>query len=188
MRKKILIIAIISVLLVAVPLVIATVENQQTTINVSGTASYPNAASTPDPTATPSASPVATVSYSLTLPNGTAYPSSLTNFPLIVEVNNGPIAPVVVGEVFNVTNTGNVPINMTVAATNLNLPSNLSFNLGWGNYNGGASTVDVGQSITMYFLPTAYPTTLYYPNGTLTFTPGATFSYSFNIVISAIEA
>jgi hypothetical protein len=188
-RKKLLILAVISILLIAIPLVIATVTNSQT-INVSGTARYPNLPPTPDPTATPapSQSPTASISYSLTLSNGTAYPATLDNFPLIVEVDNGPIAPTAVGEVFNVTNTCNVPINMTMAATNVNLPSNLGFNLAWGNYDGGSLTVGVGQSITMWFIPTAYPSSMYYPNGTLTYTPGATFSYSFDIVITGTQA
>ena len=186
MRKKLLIITLIAVLLIAIPLAIATVTNQQT-ISVSGTAHYPNVA-TPDPTATPTQSPTATVSYSLTLPNGTAYPTSLNNFPLTVEVSNGPVSPSAAGEIFNVTNTGNVAINMTIAAANVNLPSNLAFNLGWGNYNGGSTTVGVGQSITMWFIPTAYPVTMYNPDGSLTFTPGAAFSYSFNIVITGTQA
>jgi len=124
----------------------------------------------------------------LTLPNGTIYPGSLYNFPLTVEVNNGPVSPSAVGEVFNVTNTGTVPINMTIAATNVNLPSNLAFDLGWGNYYGGSLTVGVGQSIKMWFVPTAYPVTMYFPNGTLTYTPGTSFTYSFDIAITGTQA
>jgi hypothetical protein len=184
-----LILAMVLILVIAIPIAIASYQDQQRTIQVSGNAKYPG---TPSPTATPtstsSQSPTASISYSLTLPNGTAYPATLTNFPLIVEVDNGPVSPSAVGEVFNVTNTSDVPINMTMAATNVNLPSNLGFNLTWGNYDGGSLTVGVGQSITMWFIPTAYPSTMYYPNGTLTYTPGATFSYSFDIVITGTQA
>ena len=197
MRKKLLILAVISILLIAVPLAIATVTNSQT-ISVSGTASYPNLPSTPDPTATPSATaaPVS-ASFSLSFQNGTAVPSSLTpssfaDFPTYT-MWQSPTAP---GfgtgwtptslDTLIVTNTGNVPITIIAAASNVNVPSNIDFNFQYEmltSMTGSPTTnpIAVGQTEAILLMTNMAPTNTNYVSN-------AQFSYSYEITITATQA
>jgi hypothetical protein len=191
-RKKLLILAVISILLIAIPLVIATVTNSQT-INISGTARYPNLPPTPDPTATPTAkaTPVST-SFSLFFQNGTAVPSTLTDFPTY-GMWLSPQTPGFGGnwaptdeDTIVVTNTGNVPITITAAAANVNVPSNIDFSFQYQlltNMTGSPTTnpLAVGQSEPLMLMTSMAPTnTNYVSNGQ--------FSYSFDITVTATQA
>ena len=184
MRKKLLILAAVLILVIAIPLVIAAVTNSQT-ISVSGTARYPNLPPTPDPTATPTAkaTPVST-SFSLFFANGTSYPSTISNanwfYVLVVDPETGHSQQPMPNEI-TVQNNGNVPINVTATATNVNLPSDMSLTLFAGDGSMQPLTVGVGQSSILYIVielkPIAYD-----------YTPQQSFSYSFGISITATQA
>ena len=182
MRKKLLILAVISILLIAIPLVIATVTNSQT-INVNGTARYPNLPPTPDPTATPSATPVST-SFSLYFANGTSYPSTISNANWFYVTVNNPDAGVGAQPNPNeilVQNDGNVPINITASDINVNLPSDMSLSLFYGDGSMQPLTVAVGQSSLLYIVVELSPIAYDY-------TPQQSFSYSFGISVTATQA
>ncbi len=196
-RKKLLILVVISILLIAIPLVIATVTNSQT-ISVSGTASYPNLPATPDPTATPAATaaPVS-ISFSLSFQNGTAVPSTLTpssfaDFPTYT-MWQSPTTPGFGSgwaptdlDTLVVTNTGNVPITITATASNVNFPSNIDFNFQYEmltSMTGSPTTssIAVGQTEPIMLMTNMAPTnTNYVSNGQ--------FSYSFDITVTATQA
>jgi hypothetical protein len=184
-RKKLLILAVVLILVIAIPLVIAAVTNSQT-ISVSGTARYPNLPPTPDPTATPTATttPVST-SFSLFFANGTSYPSTISNadwfYVLVVDPETGHSQQPMPNEI-TVQNNGNVPINVTATTTIVNLPSDMSLALFAGD--GGMHsplTVGVGQSSTLYIVIELKPTAYNY-------TPQQSFSYSFGISVTATQA
>ncbi len=197
MRKKLLILIVISTLLIAIPLVIAAVTSSQT-ISVNGTANYPSLPSTPDPTATPTATATpASTSFSLSFPNGTAVPSTLTpssfaDFPTYT-MWQSPTTPGFGSgwaptnlDTLIVTNTGNVPITITATAANVNVPSNIDFNFQYGmltSMTGSPTTssIAVGQTEAIMLMTNMAPTnTNYASNGQ--------FSYSFDITVTATQA
>ncbi len=127
--------------------------------------------------------------------NGTAFPNILNNCLTIQDIRyaSGGVSPSSPGgRVLIVTNDGNVPVNITVLLQNLNMPSNLNFNLLWGNYFGESNkplAVEVGQSITLWFIADAVAGGSYNSNGQwiTNYTWGASFSYSYDIVIIAVS-
>ncbi len=140
---------------------------------------------------TPSPPPQPAVSFSLWYTidlhtaNGTAFPSTISNLKLaVVDVNNWGAPPVYPGlnEVFVLRNDGNTAINVSLACVNVNLPGNMRMDFEYGNYFGGSwpISVGVGQSVTLWYVPIVYPTGAY--------TPSSTFSYSFDIVVTATQA
>lgn len=203
LRKKILIIAVISVLLIAIPLAIASVTYQKT-INVSGTANYPNQPATPDPTATPTASPDPTptttpvsISFSLAFENGTTVPATLTpssfaDFPTY----NMWSSPTATGfgtgwaptslDTLIVTNTGNVPITITASTSNVVVPSNIDFDFQYQmltSITGSPTTnsIPVGQTEAIMLMTNMAPTDTNYASN-------AAFTYSYSITITATQA
>lgn len=126
LRKKLLMLTVISVLLIAIPLAIAAMTSSET-INVNGTANYPNLPATLDPTATPTPTATATpisASFSLSFLNGSAVPTTLSpsgfaDFPTYTIWQS----PTATGfgsgwaqtslDTLIVTNTGNVPITVS---------------------------------------------------------------------------
>jgi hypothetical protein len=127
--------------------------------------------------------------------NGTAFPTVLNNCLTIKDIRyaSGGVSPSSPGgRVLIVTNDGNVPVNITVLVQNLNMPSNLIFNLFWGNYFGESNkplVVEAGQSITFWFIADAVAGGSYNSNGQwiTNYTWGASFSYSYDIAINAVS-
>jgi hypothetical protein len=77
-----------------------------------------------------------------------------------------------------VQNTGSVPINITVAASNVNVPSNIQFNLaGDVEFN----PIAVGASANLYVAINMVTTNT-------NFVAGTPFSYSFDVSITATQA
>jgi hypothetical protein len=117
--------------------------------------------------------------------NGTVFPSTISNLRLVVvDVNNWGAPPVYPGvnEVFVLRNDGNTAINVSLTCVNVNFPGNLRMDFEYRNYFGGSwpISVGVGQSVTLWFIPIVYPTSVY--------TPSSTFNYSFDIVVTATQA
>ena len=139
MRRRLSVVAVVLILVIAVPLVIAQVTQTQN-IHVTGSAKYsgsPSSTSTPIPTLTSNAASTPTVKFSLFFPNGTIYPSTISNanwfrVNVINPTLNSTPQPLSNGPII-VRNDGNVPINDTVVASNVNLPSNIRLLLtdGW---------------------------------------------------------
>ncbi len=82
MRKKLLLAAVVLILVIAVPIVIAQLANFEQVIHVNGSATYPsNSTSTPASTVAPVDSPTSTLKFSLWFLNGTAFPTSIMGIP-----------------------------------------------------------------------------------------------------------
>jgi hypothetical protein len=77
-----------------------------------------------------------------------------------------------------VQNTGTVPINITATASNVNVPSNIQFNMA-GNVE--FNPIAVGQSANLYIAINMVTTNTNFVAGTL-------FSYSFDITVTATQA
>jgi hypothetical protein len=196
LRKKLLILAVISVMLIAIPLAIAAVTNS-TTISVKGTANYPNLPATPDPTTAPVVTEApASASFSLSFLNGTAVPSTLTpssfaDFPTYTMWQS----PTATGfgsgwmptalDTLVVTNTGNVPITISAAASNVNVPSNIDLSFQYEmltSPTGSPTTSSIapGQTQAIMFMTNMAPTNTNYASN-------AAFSYSFDITVTATQ-
>ncbi len=194
MNRKFLFLAIGLILVIAVPLVAAAV-NQTQMIHVSGNAKYPHNLPPTGPTAAPTTSSnTPTVQFSLFFPNGTAYPTTITNGALNTVVvdplsghNAGWIPTCVV-----VHNDGTVPISVNAAVTSKNVPSNVDLTLTcgyFGTINGafGADQATSQQPIQpgqyYYMSLIAFLT----PNNA-NYTPDQQFSYSFDVAVTAAQA
>jgi len=179
-RKKLFVLAIVLIVAIAVPLVIAQIAQQTQTIHVSGTAKYPRNISptlTPSPTATTS-NPPATIQFALFFPNGTSCPATLTNLPCNIYGPLDSVGGIPATTALVVQNTGSVPINITVAASNVNVPSNIQFNLaGDVEFN----PIAVGASANLYVAINMVTTNT-------NFVAGTPFSYSFDVSITATQA
>lgn len=178
LRKKLLLIALALILTIAIPIVIAQVVNIQT-IHISGSANYPRNNATPAPTSGTSVSPTssgATAKFSLWFPNGTSCPTTMTNLPTNVY---GPLDSVGTPAITQlvVRNDGNVPISIAVTSANVNVPSNIQFNLGTGGTTG---SIAVGQSATIYIAINMVTTNTNF----VAFQP---FSYSFDVNVAATQ-
>ena len=179
MKKRLLIIAILLVLAVAVPLVIAQITQNQT-IHVSGTAKYPRNIApnpTPSPAVTASASAPA-VQFSLFFPNGTSCPTTLTNLPCNMYGPLDSVGAIPATTELVVKNTGSVPINIAVAASNVEVPSNIQFNLvGDVEFN----PIALGASANLYIAINMVTTNT-------NFAAGTPFTYSFDVTAIATQA
>lgn len=183
MRKKLLLIALALILTIAVPLVIAQIVHTQS-IHVTGTANYPRNNATPAPTSGSVASPTsaaataATVKFSLWFPNGTSCPTTLTNLLCNVYGPLDSVGGIPATTQIVVRNDGNVPINIAATSSNVNVPSNIQFNLG---VTGASSAIPVGQSANIYIAINMVTTNT-------NFVANTPFSYSFDVNIAATQA
>ena len=168
---------------------------------MNGTGHYPDPIITPAPTATlsPSPSPTPTptptqnVAFSLTFQNGTAVPSTFSPAAdsLFYQTGNG--APPMGYSPFlelNVTNTGDLPMNVAVDFQNVNFPSGITYNFwsdmqdtwGFRNPNGNErplGTVAVGQSVVVNLF--GYVTSDHARDG-------LAFSYSLDVSVRVTQA
>ena len=185
MRKKLLILAVVLILVIAVPIVIAQLAQSSQMIHVSGTATYPtNPTPTPTSTIAPTDSPASTLKFSLWFLNGTAFPTSISGNSLYVFLANsqdlsiGRYTPNAVV----LRNDGNVPLTVNVSSSNVNLPSDLTLQIGDKNsIVNGLTVVQPGQNATMQLV-----ILLVLDNSQ--YTSGVTFSYSFDMNIQATQA
>jgi hypothetical protein len=181
MRKKLFVIALILVLAVVVPLVVAQIVQQQNqTIHVSGTAKYPrNISTSTTPTPAVAASVLTpTVQFALFFPNGTSCPTTLTNLPCNIYGPLDSIGGIPATTQLLVKNTGTVPINITFAASNVQVPSNINFNLaGDVEFN----PIAPGGTTNLYLAINMVTTNT-------NFVAGAPLSYSFDVTIAATQA
>lgn len=180
MQKRFLILAITLALAVAVPLVIAQIAQQTQTIHVSGTAKYPRNIS-PSPTLSPTATdsdPPATIQFALFFPNGTSCPTTLTNLPCNIYGPLDSIGGIPATTELVVENTDRFPINVTVTASNVNVPSNIQFNLA-GNVE--FNPIAVGSSANLYVAINMVTTNT-------NFVAGTPFTYSFDVTVTATQA
>ena len=200
MNRKHLFLGIALILTIALPLVAAAITQTQT-IHITGNAKYPHnlppsTAPTPTPTST-STTPTPTIQFSLFFPNGTAFPASATG------ALNGGVNTVVVDPMQGhtagwtptcivVRNDGNVPITISVAVANKNVPSNIELTLNSGFYGtiSGAYGADKatdkqpiqpGETYYMSLIVFLSPTNAGY-------TPDQQFSYSYDVVVTATQA
>lgn len=162
-------------------------------------------------TSTPTPTPIASVNISLWFTNGTAFPSSIGSDTFKfgnTQLNIGGImmSPYAFGSQYQpevnlivIRNDGNVPITIQAILENVQVPTNIMigiqfFSLGptyappnsqWMGYNNLATgdVVGVGQYEWLgIILPLSQSTSI--PSGTPTFT----FSYSFDIIVTATQA
>jgi hypothetical protein len=180
LRKKLLLIAIALILTIAVPIVVAQVAQNPQTIHVSGSAKYPRNIATPTPTANPTAAPtsIATVNFSVWFPNGTSCPTTLTNLPCNIYGPLDSVGGIPATTQLVVRNDGNVPINIAVTSSNVNMPSNIQFTLGT---TGTSSSIAVGQSANVYIAINMVTTNT-------NFVANTPFSYSFDVNLAATQA
>lgn|GEM_PF-3621280 len=131
------------------------------------------------PSASPTLSEISHVQYSYWYPNGSMMPNPQVNLPISVAE-----APKSGNYSFKVCikNDGNVPINVGYAGfQNVNLPAGVSIMMGGAQYFGMGIPVEAGQNYTG-----SLSIWLSVANGT--YTPGASFSYSFDLVFGATNA
>ena len=198
MYKKYVAATILLILVVAVPLSIAALTQQQD-FTMNGTGHYPDPTTTPtsNPTATPSPTPTPTpapnAAFTLSFENGTVLPATFSPAPdsLFYQTGNG--APPMGYSPFlevNVTNTGNLPLNIAVTFQNANFPSGMTYNFwsdmqdtwGFRNPNGNErplGTVAVGQSVVVNLF--GYVTSDHARDG-------STFSYSLDVSVTVAQA
>ena len=192
------------ILVIAVPIVIGQINQSSQNIHVNKTANYPvnlsSPTASPDSAATPTT--VATARFSLLFQNGTAIPSTLagsfSNFPTYTMWQSPQATGFGSGwqptslDTLVVRNDGNVPLNITVSAANVNVPSNIDFAFNWvgidtskqtpsGQMNTQVGPIAVGQSATLMLMTNMAPINTNYVSG-------ASFSYNFDIVVSATQA
>ncbi len=197
MNRKFLFLGIALILVIALPIVAAAVTQTQT-IHVTGNAKYPH--NTPPPNATPTPTPsnqaaAPTVQFLLFFPNGTTYPTSVTG--AISGVNTVVIDPLTghnggwIPTCLVVRNTGTSAITVNATLANKNVPANMDLTLNCGYYGTiqgsvGADTATTQQPIqpgqTYYMSLIAFLT----PTGS--YTPDQTFSYSYDVVVTATQA
>jgi hypothetical protein len=195
MNRKFLFLAIALIIVIAVPIVAAAV-NQTQTIHVNGNAKYPhNLPPSSSPTPTPAAAVgTPSVQFSLFFPNGTAFPSAVSNGEINTIVidpmsghNAGWIPTLVI-----VRNDGTVPITVNATIANKNVPSNLDLTLNCGFY--GTIPGDFGSDKATNQQP-IQPGQTYYMSLIAFLTPNAynyqpdqQFSYSFDVSVTATQA
>lgn len=181
MGKKLLLLALMSILVIALPLVIAQIAQSTQSIHVTGTGTYPN---NPAPTSSPSAAPASAVKFSLWFQNGTQFPASISGNSLYVfvagstDLSFGRYTPNAVV----IRNDGTVPLTAAVSSSNVNLPSNLQLEMSdVKSVADGQTVIEPGQNATIQLVILLVLQNTQY-------TSGASFSYSFDIGITASEA
>lgn len=182
MQKKYLILAVSLSIIIAVPITLGALTHQQI-INFQGTNNYPNTKILPgiSPTPTPTPNPSQTVKFSLWFcdasgtTNKTQVPTTINNLRIpCIEGRPHFISPQMV---FLARNDGSVPINITGEVTNVNCPPNLALQIFFQSWSGELRVLQPGESqvlcIVGYF-------------GVIgEYTPGATFNYAFDVVVTA---
>jgi hypothetical protein len=156
--------------MIAVPITVAVLQETITT-RFEGKAAFPEVTKPPetDPT-------VETLKFSLWQSEGVALPSTITNLNYDrVFIDDAPkyMSPDIS---FFVRNDGNVPIKVSFEVDNVIVPSNVEFQIDPDD----DIVVPVGQSKQMLFW-----TAMIVESGK--FTPGESFSYSFDIVSTATK-
>jgi hypothetical protein len=94
--RKILVIALLAAIIITVPIVIAALNSSQI-IHISGTGQYPQRTPSPTATPTPSATANPAVQFSLWFQNGTAVPTTISNFPDLVVIPPPPPSDYTIG-------------------------------------------------------------------------------------------
>jgi hypothetical protein len=194
MYKRYAAVAIVLILSLAVPIAIAALTQQQN-FTMNGTGHYPGSSptATPIPTATQSPTPTSNVAFSLSFQNGTAVPSTFSSAPDSMFYQTGNGAPPMGYSPFlelNITNTGNLPMNVAVDFPNTNFPSGITYNFwsdmqdtwGFRNPNGNEralGAIGVGQSEVV---------NLFGVIGSNHAWDGSTFSYSLSVTVTATQA
>jgi len=205
-KKYIILISIALAIIIAVPIVFASFPSQTQNINETGQYTAP---ATPTPSPTPSSTPTP-VSFSMFFPNGTAFPTSVNaNTPISIgesyeAVNGIPVSfPSGCGNpepsgIIVLQNDGSVPITVNATLENVKAPSDIEFGilcyalpigdgysnwLGYGNLASGG-TVAVGQYIWLSINIVGFQTDIIPP----TSAPNFSFSYSFDISVTATQA
>jgi hypothetical protein len=210
--------AVALILVISIPLAIAALQQSQTIhVSRKYTQPIPTATPTTstNPTSTPT-SDAPTVKFSLWFPNGSAYVMNQDNAPSVygasnLDTNGIPVnvqsslgAPPTgyAGGVIIVRNDGNVPISVNTILANVNVPSDIELTLacnpinpatwgnqlnGWMGYNNLAtgSTVGVGQYAWLSVCVIMMSNT---QGGSGVIRNHSTFSYSFDTVVTAIQA
>lgn len=182
MRKKLLGL-VIAVVFISIPIAIAAVTYQQN-VTFSGSRNYPTLGpiptGSPAPTATPT--PGQTVKFSLYFQNGTACPTTFSNLPITVADYSTSKYNVPYAMLFVVKNDGSVPINLSVTTANVNIPSNLVLDFQATNpdLKPFPMTIQVGEQKEVGI------SMIMYTSGT--YNAGASFSYSFDVVLAATQA
>ncbi|MCW3995362.1 MAG: hypothetical protein NWE98_04335 [Candidatus Bathyarchaeota archaeon] len=218
MNKKVLLATVVLIVVISIPAVIAALQQSQSIhVSKTYTAPIPTPTpnSSANPTATPTANSP-TVAFSLFFPNGTAYVMNQDNagsiygatnldtngIPVNVQTSLGAPPTGYVAGVIVVRNDGSVPITLNAALANINVPSDISLSLTsttinpstWGNQLNGwmgannlatGSTVGVGQyvwlSVSVLMTSNTVGTSGVIRNH-------ETFSYSFDVVVTATQA
>ena len=198
LRKKYLFFGLALILAITIPIVAGAITQTQT-IHVSGSANYPHNTppfTTPTPTQAPAASSgVPNVAFSLFFPNGTAYPSSVTG--AIAGVNTVVVDPLSghnggwIPTCVVVKNDGNVPITINATLANKNIPQNMDLTLNSGYYgtiSGGYGADKATSQQPIQPGQTYYMSLIAFLNPNSNYTPDQTFSYSYDVVITASQA
>ena len=177
MRKKLWVIILALIIAVAVPLAVAQIAQQTQSIHVSGNANYPQNApyATPTP-ASDSSAPA--VKFSLWFVNGTSCPAALSNLPCNIYGPLSSINPMPAKTELVVRNDGSDPINVTAAASNVNIPSNIQFSMA-GDLE--ANPIAPGQTANLYI-------TINMVTTNMNFVSGSPFSYSFDVTVTAVQS
>lgn len=185
MRKKLLLAAVVLILVIAVPIVIAQLANFEQVIHVNGSATYPsNSTSTPASTVAPVDSPTSTLKFSLWFLNGTAFPTSINGNSLYVFLADSQALSIgrYTPNAVVLKNDGTAPLTVNVTSSNVNLPSDLSLQIGDRNsIANGFTVIQPGQNATMQLVILLVLSNSPHSSGT-------TFSYSFDMHITAIQA
>ncbi len=180
-----MILSLVLILVIAVPIVIAQLAQSSQVIHVSGTATYPSSPTpTPVSTIAPTDSSGSTLKFSLWFLNGTTFPTSISGNALYVfladsqDLSIGRYTPNAVV----LKNDGNVPLTVNVTSSNVNLPSDLSLQIGDRNsIANGLTVIQPGQSATLQLVILLVLNSSPHASGT-------TFSYSFDMNIMATAA
>jgi len=154
------------------------------------------AQTSPNPSTSATVTPIPAIEFSLSYPNGTAFPTSIVNCLSVVDIRyaRGGVSPSGEGgRIFTAKNDGNIPINITISSQNVNMPSNLQFIFNWGNYYGTSNspiTIAVGQAVTLYFIAEVLAGGNYNNEGQwiLNYTAGALFNYKYEVNVTAAAA
>jgi hypothetical protein len=195
-NTKIILATAIILILSSVAVTYALIQQQQT-VHISGSTTYPVDSPSPIPTSSPSpsSSPDPSVQFSLWFLNGTAFPTAISNPPMTVIALNpnappniygligvSPNAPTSYNLTFVARNDGDVPVNITIGANNVNVPADIKTlflfegeTLPW--WSSAVIGVGENQTLTIAFYMAAFP-----------HNPGPAFSYSFDLTFTGAQA
>jgi hypothetical protein len=182
LKHKFLILVTVLILAI-IPLVIADLGlngSFQAVVHVNSTANYPLNGPTAAPTPTSQ-----TVQLSLWTSSGQPFPTTLTNAADFIIMWSSPQAmhglSVTLKPILVVRNDGATPINVTLSAQNVQVPSNIVFFFCWGPYNASNTVINPGCSTSMLLGFNMAPTDR-------NFQSGAPFNFSLDLVADATQA